>query len=214
VIANGAVFVMTIEHPTPDEVLALAFAKYQGCECVNKNFVSLRKEELLRMLQEWRSPPTRKTLISDDADELCRRLEAEGMVSMRHTFKCMYLQIETVGRRAPIHGMESVDASELTLKAIRERSTAFNHWFTRNGGYKGYEAQAIDALLDCIDKQSLPPKAPRPLVTDIVDLIRNDSYAVTFQSMGEYRSALVRHAAQMLLEFESQQSVETRDSHE
>lgn len=52
-------------------------------------------------------------------------------------------------------GIESVDAHELTVPAIRERAAAFNHWFRTNGGFKGYEAQAIDSLLDFIGAQ--PP---------------------------------------------------------
>lgn len=42
----------------------------------------------------------RRTLLSDDADALCRRLEAEGMISMRHTFRQMFLAIDTIGEVA------------------------------------------------------------------------------------------------------------------
>lgn len=48
--------------------------------------------------------------------------------------------------------VEECTAEELSLDGIRKRAEAFNHTFEHNGGYKGYEAQAIDVLLAEVEK--------------------------------------------------------------
>jgi hypothetical protein len=47
--------------------------------------------------------------------------------------------------------IEEVPPNELTVAAIRKTNVAFNYHFSRNGGYKAYEAQVIDVLLNYID---------------------------------------------------------------
>jgi hypothetical protein len=47
--------------------------------------------------------------------------------------------------------IQGVDAAELTVEGIRKRAAAFNAQFEANGGYKSYEAQAVDVLLKELD---------------------------------------------------------------
>lgn len=53
--------------------------------------------------------------------------------------------------KQPFTYVEDCTAEELSLEGIRKRAEHFNHYFEQGGGYKGYEAQALDVLLKYLD---------------------------------------------------------------
>ncbi|HEV8364599.1 MAG TPA: hypothetical protein VGQ52_13885 [Gemmatimonadaceae bacterium] len=81
---------------------------------------------------------------------------AAGLAMLRHrrqklspnvAWWAMRGQSNNAPHRASRGVVEEVDRCDLTYQAIKARSDAFNHAFARNGGYKGYEVQAIESLL-------------------------------------------------------------------
>lgn len=57
--------------------------------------------------------------------------------------------------KQPFSFVEDCTQDELSIDGIRKRAVAFNETFAKNGGYKGYEAQAIDVLLAEIERLEL-----------------------------------------------------------
>lgn len=49
----------------------------------------------------------------------------------------------------PFTCVEDCTAEELSMEGIRKRAEAFNEQFAKEGGYKGYETQAIDVGKPC-----------------------------------------------------------------
>lgn len=66
--------------------------------------------------------------------------------------RCCCQPFEPQTSKQPFTYVEDCTAEELSLEGIRKRAEAFNQTFSQGGGYKGYEAQAIDVLLARIDQ--------------------------------------------------------------